>query len=321
MRSIRLHQFGAPDVLVAQETPMPKPAADEVLVRMEAAGINYLDVYQRSGAYPVSLPFTPGQEAAGTVTEVGSAVRLVAPGDRVAWLLVPGAYAEYSIVPEGRLVPVSPHLSMRVAAAILFQGVTAWEWTTAVYPIRAGQHVLVHAAGTGVGRLLVQMSRAQGAHVLGTADDARKLAAAEAAGAEVTALTQATNLSKAVREWTDGRGVDVVYDGVGGPTWDMSLSAVTLRGTVVSFGQAGGPLPNVDISTLGQRGSLTVIRPVLAHYLDPEELRAAACAVFDGVMAGTWEPVVDKIYSLDRASDAHRRLESGDARGKLLLVP
>ena len=322
MRSVRMKKFGAPDVLVVEETPMPKPGVDEVLVRMEAAGINYLDLYQRRGAYPVSLPFTPGQEAAGTVTEVGPGVRWVVPGDRVGWLLTPGAYAEYQVVPERWVVPVPPGLSMQVAAAILFQGITAWLWTRAVYPVRAGQHVLVHAAGTGVGRLLVQMSRAQGAHVFGTTDKAEKLAAATAAGAEATALTTSNNLFQVVRDWTGGLGVHVVYDGVGGPTWETSLSAVRIRGTVVSFGQAGGPVPNVDISILGQRGSLTLTRPVLADYLlTTEDRQAAARAVFDGVIANTWGPAIDKIYPLDEASDAHRRLESGDARGKILLVP
>ncbi len=322
MRAIQIQKIGGPEVLSLKDMAMPSVGAADVLVQMEATGVNYLDIYQRSGTYPVPLPFIPGVEAVGVVREVGPCVESFRSGDRVAWILIPGAYAEYTVVPEHRLIPVPRGLPVNTATAILFQGVTAWLWTTAVYPIRAGHHVLVHAAGTGVGRLLVQMSRAHGAHVFGTASNDEKATAATTAGANATALTTSPNLVSVVKDWTHGDGVDVVFDGVGGPTWETSLSVVKMRGTLVSFGQSGGPLPCLEIPVLGNRGSLTLIRPIMAHYLlTVQDLRMAAAAVFDGVMANRWSPLIERAYPLDQASEAHRRLESGDARGKLLLVP
>lgn len=309
-------------MLTLEDVTVSSVGAADVLVQMEVAGVNYLDIYQRSGAYPVPLPFIPGVEAVGVVSEVGPRVASFHPGDRVAWIGIPGAYAEYAVVPEHRLISMPAGLSVGTATAILFQGITAWLWTTVVYPIRAGHHVLVHAAGTGVGRLLVQMSRARGAHVFGTASHDDKATAAMAAGADATALTTSPNLVSIVQEWTHGDGVDVVFDGVGGPTWDISLSVVKMRGTLVSFGQSGGPLSCLEIPALGTRGSLTLIRPIMAHYLlTVQDLRMAAAAVFEGVMTNRWSPLIDQAYPLDRAFEAHRRLESGEARGKLLLVP
>jgi NADPH:quinone reductase len=323
VRAVVVKQTGGPEVLGVEEAEAPRPGPGEVGVDVEAAGVNFIDVYQRTGAYPRDLPFVAGSEGAGTVTEAGPDVEGLAVGDRVAWAMVPGAgYAERAVVPADRCVKVPGGVDSETAAAVVLQGMTAHFLSESTFPARSGQAALVHAAAGGVGLLLTQMLTAKGVRVLATTSTEEKAALAREAGAaEVVRYTEADVVAE-VRRLTDGRGVDVVYDGVGRSTFDASLDCLAPRGMMVLFGAASGPVPPFDPQDLNKKGSLFLTRPSLAHYIaSREELVERASSVFEKVAAGELDVRVGGRYGLEEAGRAHEDLEGRRTTGKLLVVP
>ncbi|MDR7517479.1 MAG: quinone oxidoreductase [Armatimonadota bacterium] len=322
MKAVRIHAHGGPEVLQYEEVPVPTPGPREVRVKVDAAGLNFLDTYHRTGLYQVSLPFTPGSEAAGVVDAVGPGVDDLRPGDRVAWAMYPGAYAEYAVVPAARLVPVPEGLDAHIAAAVMVQGMTAHYLTHSTYPLRAGRTVLVHAAGGGTGQILVQVCKRLGAVVVGTASSEEKARLAREAGADHVIRYDQEDFVEAVRRITGGRGVDVVYDGVGRATAEKDLDVLQPRGYLVLFGNASGAPPAISPLTLMAKGSLFVTRPSLGHYTATrEELLERARAVFGWVHRGEVRVRIARTYPLAAAADAHRALESRQLPGKALLLP
>ena len=322
MRAVRVHRHGGPEVLRVEEVALPEPGPGAVRIRVEAAGINFIDVYHRTGLYPASPPFTPGMEAAGTVDAVGPGVADVRPGDRVACAMVPGAYAEYLVAPADRCVPVPATLSAEQAAASLLQGMTAHYLARDTFPLREGHAALVHAAAGGTGLLLVQFAKRAGATVWGTVSTPEKAERAREAGADRVVLYAREDVVAAVREGTGGRGVDVVYDSVGRATFEQSLDCLRPRGMLVLYGQSSGKVPPVDLWVLQQKGSLYVTRPSLAHYTATrDELVHRAGAVFDAVARGELRVRIHRRYGLEEAAEAHADLEARRTTGKLLLVP
>lgn len=320
MKAIRMHQTGGPEVLATETLPDPVPAPGEVLIAVEAAGVNFIDCYHRSGLYPQPLPFTPGMEGAGTVHALGAGVTDWQIGDRAAWAGVSGSYAERIVVPADRLVPVPATLPAEQAAAALLQGLTARILTTETCPLAPGDRVLIHAGAGGMGRLLIQMARACGARVATTVGHADKIPLARAAGAERVIDRHHEDVLAACRDWTGGKGMRAVFDGIGAATFDTSLAALALRGMLVLFGQASGPVPPVDPARLAA-GSLFLTRPSLFHYIaEPAALRAHAAAVFAALGAGELQLLIHQTLPLSEAAAAHRALESGRTVGKLLLV-
>ncbi|MEU6130849.1 quinone oxidoreductase [Saccharopolyspora sp. NPDC047091] len=322
MRAIRIPAHGGPEVLEAAEADRPTPQSGELLVEVSAAGVNFIDTYQRSGLYSVPLPFTPGVEGAGTVREVGPDVTGFAPGDRIAWAMSPGGYAEQAVVPARGAVHVPDGVEDRTAAAAMLQGMTAHFLVDATHPIRPGETALVHAAAGGVGLLLTQLIKARGGNVIGTVSTDEKERLARAAGAdEIIRYTEA-DVAEEVRDLTDGRGVDVAYDGVGKDTFDGSLASLRPRGTLALFGASSGPVPPVDPQRLNSGGSLFLTRPSLAHHiLDREELDRRAREIFQAVRAGELDVRIGGTYPLDQARQAHEDLEGRRSTGKLLLLP
>lgn len=322
MKAIVVRAPGGPDALALAELPLPEPRAGEVVVRIAAAGVNYIDVYHRTGRYPLPVPFTPGQEAAGTVVTVGPDVSDVREGDRVAWVGVGGAYAEFAAVPAARLVPVPARLADRDAAACLLQGMTAHYLTHDTHPIRPGEWVLIHAGAGGVGLLLTQMANRLGAVVVTTVSTAEKEDASRDAGAQhVIRYTDADFVAE-VKRLTGGAGVQVVYDSVGRGTFEGSLRCLTPRGLLVLFGASSGPVPAFDPMTLGHQGSLFLTRPSLFHYVaDRASLLHRAEAVFHWAAEGALRQHVDRAVPLAEAARAHADLEARATLGKLLLLP
>ncbi|MEO6703956.1 MAG: quinone oxidoreductase [Jatrophihabitantaceae bacterium] len=320
---ITFQEQGAPEVLALVDCPVPTPAPDQVLVRVAAAGVNFVDLYQRSGAYTVQLPFTPGFEASGVVEQVGESVTEVAVGDRVAWFGSPGGYAEYCLVPAQRLLPVPDGLDLESAAAALIQGMTAHFLAHDVTEFGPGSTVLVHAAAGGVGALLCQYAVRRGARVIGTASGAVKAAAAHAAGAEHVVLDYSrSGFREQVRELTGGRGVDVVFDGVGLDTALEGLDCLRPRGMLVLFGQTSGAVEPIDPQLLSAKGSLFLTKASLSHYdTDRAAMLARAGAVFADVLAGRLRLRIHGSYLLADAALAHQALESRTAIGKVLLRP
>ncbi len=322
MHAIQVRTAGGPEVLRIADIATPEPGEGQVLVRIEAAGVNFIDVYHRTGFYPLPLPFTPGQEGAGVVERVGPGVVTCRTGDRVGFAGVMGAYAEFAVVPAERLVPLPEDVSGRDAAAVLLQGLTAHYLATTTFPLAAGQVCLVHAAAGGVGLLLVQIAELRGARVIGTVGTEEKAQAARRAGADDVIVYTRDDVVQAVRRLTNGRGVNVVYDGVGQATLTKSLECLARRGTLVSFGQASGPAPPVDPLTLSRHGSLYLTRPVLAdHIATREELLARAGDVLRWVAGRLLAVQVHGTYALADAPSAHRELESRRTVGKVLLTP
>jgi NADPH2:quinone reductase len=323
MRAIRVHRHGGPEALTLETLNSPDPAPGQILVRMEAAGINFIDVYQRSGLYPVQTPFTLGQEGAGIVERVGAGVSAPAVGERVAWSGPMGAYAEYAVVPADRVVRVPDGVSGAQAAAVMLQGMTAHYLVCTTYPLGPDDTCLVHAAAGGVGQLLCQMARMRGARVIGTVGDDAKAALAREAGAHEVINYRATeNLAHEVRQLTGGRGVQVVYDGVGQATFEASLASLAPRGMMVTFGNASGPVPAFEPLKLSQKGSLFLTRPKLQDYIAQRaELERRAGEVLGWVRDGKLVLRIWKTYPLAAAADAHRALESRATTGKLLLLP
>ncbi len=322
MKAIRVQQTGGPEVLRIEEVPDPTPAAGEVLVQVEAAGVNFIDVYHRTGLYRLARPFTPGQEGAGTVLDTGPGVAAFAPGERVAWEGITGSYAQKASVPASRLVPLPDAVTTRQAAAIMLQGMTAQYLASATFPLQPGDTCLVHAAAGGVGLLLCQIAKQRGATVIGTAGTHEKAALARGAGADHVVVYTEDDFEDEVRRITGGAGVRVVYDSVGNSTFQKSLNCLAPRGLLALFGQSSGPVAPVDPQLLNQRGSLFLTRPSLRHYVAArEELLARAGDVLGRLTAGTLRLRIDRELPLAAAGEAHRLLESRATSGKLLLIP
>jgi NADPH2:quinone reductase len=322
MKAIQVSQTGGPEALVLVELPAPQPKANEALVQIKAAGVNFIDVYFREGRYPAQLPFVNGQEAAGVVTEIGSDVTEIQPGDRVAYTGALGSYAEYAVVPAARLVKIPDDLSFEQAAAAMLQGMTAHYLLHSTYKLRAGETALIHAAAGGVGLLLVQMAKKIGARVIGTAGTPAKAQLARDAGADDCIVYTEADFETETRRLTDGKGVNVVYDGVGKATFENGLNVLLPRGYMVLFGGSSGAVRPFDLIKLSQKGSLFVTRPTLAHYTATrEELEWRANDVLQWIAAGDLKLRIHKTYPLAEAAQAHRDLEGRKTTGKLLLVP
>ena len=322
MQAIRVHRFGGPEVLQVEDVPIPDPGPGEALIKVEAAGINFVDVYHRAGLYPGQLPLTLGREAAGTVERVGAGVTSCRPGDRVVSETVRGAYAQYAVAAAGRLVPVPAEVSSRLAAAVLLQGMTAHYLAYATYRLARGDTCLIHAAAGGLGLLLCQIASRIGARVIGTVSTEEKAALARDAGAhEVILYTKADFLDE-VRRLTGGAGVQVVYDSVGRTTFLKGLDCLARRGMMVLCGQSSGPVEPFDPQLLNAKGSLFVTRPTLAHYTATRaELLERAGEVLQWVAEGALEVRIGGDFPLARAADAHRELEARRTTGKVLLIP
>lgn len=323
MKAVVVKKHGGPEVLGYEDVPEPEPKAGEALVRVAAAGVNYIDTYHRSGLYPTEPPFTLGLEGAGEVVAVGEGVEEVKPGDYVAWASVPGSYAEYVVAPVEELVPVNVTLvEARVAAAAMLQGMTAHYLTHSTFPLEEGQTALVHAAAGGVGLLLVQMAKMRGARVIGTAGTGEKAHLAKEAGADEVIVYTREDFVERTKELTGGEGVHVVYDGVGKATFDGDLDVLRLRGYLVLFGQSSGPVPPVDLQVLNRKGGLFVTRPSLAHYTATrEELLWRAESVLSWIGQNNLQVRIGATYPLAEAAQAHRDLEGRRTTGKLILVP
>jgi NADPH2:quinone reductase len=322
MKAVRVHQYGGPEVLKSDDVPVPEPKAGEARVKVEAIGLNYIDIYQRTGLYQLPLPFTLGREAAGRVDTVGPNVTDVKAGDRVAYAMEPGAYAEYAVVPAWKLVPLPAKLDSRSAAATMLQGMTAHYLTYSTYPVKQGDVVLVHAAAGGVGLLLIQIAKRLGATVLGTVSSEEKARLAREAGADEVILYNRVDFAAEAKRLTQGAGVHVVYDSVGRTTFEKSLDCLRPRGYLALFGQSSGPVPDFDLGKLAAKGSLFVTRPTLLHYMsDRRELLERANNLFNWIAAGQLKLRIDKTFPLTEVAEAHRQMEARKTTGKVLLMP
>ena len=304
------------------ELPVPEPKADEAVVKVAAAGVNFIDVYHREGRYKVPLPFVPGQEGAGAVTAVGANVKSVKKGDRVAWTGLLGGYAQFAAIPADRLVPIPAGVDDQQAAAAMLQGMTAHYLSHDTFPLKRGEAALVHAAAGGVGLLLVQMAHNIGAHVIGTVSTDAKAKPAREAGADEIILYSQSDFEAETRRLTENKGVHVVYDSVGKTTFEKGLNVLRPRGMMVLFGGSSGAVPPFDLIALSQKGSLYVTRPTLVNYIaNRDELLARSSAVFNMMAAGKLKLRIEHTYPLADAQRAHRDLEARKTTGKLLLVP
>jgi NADPH:quinone reductase len=322
MKAIQVKQTGGPEVIETVELPLPQPKPNEALVKLAAAGVNFIDVYHREGRYKVPLPFVPGQEGAGVVTAVGAEVRSMKTGDHVAWAALLGAYAEYDAVPADRLVPIPAGVTDQQAAAAMLQGMTAHYLSHDTYALKRGDTALVHAAAGGVGLLLTQMAHNIGARVIATVSTEEKSKLARAAGADEIIFYTQSDFEAETKRLTGGKGVDVVYDSVGKTTFEKGLNILRPRGMMVLFGGTSGPVPPLDLIVLSQKGSLFVTRPTLGHYtITRDELMSRAGAVFGMIAAGKLKLRIEHIYPLAQAQQAHRDLEGRKTTGKLLLIP
>lgn len=322
MKAIRVHQQGGREMLVLEEIPVPEPGPGEVRVKVAAAGLNFIDVYQRSGQYKMPLPFTPGMEAAGVVDALGAGVHGVHVGERVAYCMVSGAYADYAIAPAARLVPVPDAVGMEQAAALMVQGMTAHYLALSTYPLKPGDTALVHAGAGGAGRLLVQIAKRCGARVLATVGSQEKAVLARSAGADEVILYNEVDFEAVVKEVTGGKGVEVVYDSVGKTTFDKSLSCLRPRGYMVLYGQASGAVGPFDPQILNAKGSLFLTRPSLGHYLlTRDELLSRSGDLFDWLAAGELDVRIDQVFPLAQAADSHAYIEDRRTMGKVVLRP
>jgi NADPH2:quinone reductase len=322
MKAILVSDTGGPEVLKYIEIETPKPKPGEALVTIAAIGVNYIDVYHRTGLYKLPTPFTPGSEAAGTVEALGDGVTDVAIGDRVAYAMAPGAYAEYAAVPASKLVKIPDAVDFTTAAAAMLQGMTAHYLVTSTYQLKPGDGALVHAAAGGVGLLLLQVARVIGARVFGTVSTEEKAKLARDAGADHVIIYTSEDFESEVKRLTEGRGVQVVYDSVGKDTYLKSLRVLAPRGMLVLFGQSSGPVPAFDPALLAQGGSLFLTRPSLAHYtLNRKELMWRAQDVLGWAMIGQLKIRIHGTFPLRDAAEAHRQLEGRKTTGKVLLIP
>jgi NADPH:quinone reductase len=322
MKAIVVENTGGPESLVYQDHETPAPKAGEALVKLEAVGLNYIDVYHRTGLYPLPRPFIPGMEAAGTVEALGEGVSEVAVGDRVAYAMYPGAYAEYAAVPAGKLVKIPDGVTAQQAAATMLQGMTAHYLVTSTYALKAGDTALIHAAAGGVGLLLIQLAKRIGARAIGTVSTEAKVQLAREAGADDVILYTEQDFEAETRRLTGGKGVQVVYDSVGQTTFLKSLNSLAPRGMLALFGQSSGPVASFDPALLAQKGSLFLTRPSLAAYAATrEELLWRAGELFDWINAGELKLRIEKTFPLADAAEAHRQLEGRKTTGKVLLLP
>ncbi len=322
MKAIQVKQSGGPEVLEVDEVPVPQPKENEAVVKLAAAGVNFIDVYQREGRYKLPLPFIAGQEGAGTVTAVGSNVTTLKVGDRIAWAGVQGSYAEYQATPADRLVRIPEGVSDRDAAAAMLQGMTAHYLSHDTFPLKRDDTALIHAAAGGVGLLLVQMAHNIGARVIGTVSTEEKAKLARDAGADEIIFYAKTDFEAETRRLTGGKGVDVVYDGVGKDTFEKGLNVLRPRGYMVLFGGSSGAVAPFDPIVLSTKGSLFLTRPMLApHIATSEELQARAGAVLGMIASGKVKLRVEHTYPLAQAAQAHHDLQRRKTTGKLLLLP
>ena len=321
MHAILVSKTGGPEVLEYIEVERPRPKAGEALVRIEAIGVNFVDCYHRTGLYKLPLPLTAGSEAAGVVEEVGEGVDTVKKGDRVAYAMVPGAYAEYAVVPAWKLVAIPDGVDARTAAASMLQGLTAHYLAISTYPLKSGDTALVHAAAGGVGGILVQVAKMRGARVIGTTSTEEKAKVARGDGADEVILYTTADFETETMRLTGGKGVNVVYDGVGKTTFDKSLACVGLRGTLALYGQSSGPVPPFDPARLAKVGAF-LTRPSLGHYTATrEELLWRAGEVLSWIRDAKVKIRIDRVLPLRDAAEAHRLLEGRKTMGKILLVP
>jgi NADPH2:quinone reductase len=321
MKAILVREPGGPEKMELAEVPTPVPGPQQALVRVASSGVNFIDVYFRTGLYKADRPIALGSEASGVVEAVGPGVTEVAPGDRVAYAMARGSYAEYAVVPSAMLVKLADDLDFQTAAAAMLQGMTAHYLTHSTYPLKAGETCLVHAAAGGAGGLVVQLARMLGARVFGTVSTEEKAAIARAHGADEVILYTKQEFDVEVKRLTAGRGVDVVYDSVGAATFERSLNSLRPRGMLALFGQSSGPVPPVDLNILNGKGSLYVTRPSLGHHvLTRDELLWRAGDVLKWVGSGKVRLRIDRAYPLAEAAAAHRDLEGRRTAGKLLLT-
>lgn len=324
MKAIQITETGGPEVLKFREVPTPNPKPDEALVKLNAVGVNFIDVYFREGRHPSPLPFVPGQEAAGEVVEIGSAVNSVRVGDRVVYTGIRGSYAQYAAVPQNRLLHIPDGFTFEDAAAVLLQGLTAHYLTHSTYPLREGETILVHAAAGGVGLLLVQMAKNIGACVIGTVSTAEKAQLARDAGADHVILYTQSDFESETKKITDGVGVHVVYDSVGKTTFEKGLNVLRARGYMILYGASSGPVAPLDpmILSENEKGSLALVRPSVAHYIaTTDELQGRAAAVFRIVNSKEVKVRIARRYALADARKAHEDLQNRRTTGKLLLIP
>lgn len=322
MKAIRMHATGGTEVLRVEDMPVPAPGPGQVVIRVEAAGVNFADVYQRKGLYPAPLPFTLGREAAGVVERVGEGVTACRAGDRVVSENVAGGYAEYAVAAAERVVPIPDHVGSKVAAALILQGITAHYLATSTYPIRSGDTCLIHAAAGGVGLLLCQIARRLGARVIGTVSTEEKARLAREAGAHEVILYNDEDFQAATKRITGGAGVQVVYDSVGRTTFLKGLDCLVPRGMMVLYGQSSGPVAPLDPQLLNQKGSLFLTRPTINHYLlTRAELVRRSEDLFAWVADGSLSVRIGREFPLDRAADAQEELEGRRTTGKVLLIP
>ena len=322
MKAVRIHAPGGPEVLKYEDVPEPQPKAGEAVVKVDAAGLNYIDVYYRSGQYKAELPMTLGLEAGGTVTAVGPNVTEVRVGDKVAYTGVAGAYAQDAAVPAQRLVVLPAGVSTRQGAAAMLQGMTAHYLACSTYPLKRGDTCLVHAAAGGVGLLLCQIAKMRGARVIGTVSTEAKAKLAREAGADEVILYTTQDFEAEVKRLTSGRGVQVVYDSVGKTTFEKGLSCLAPRGLMALYGQSSGPIGTFDPQVLNQKGSLFLTRPSLVHHVATrEELLQRAGEVLGWIRDGKLRLRTEFEFPLKDAAEAHRALEGRKTTGKVLLIP
>lgn len=322
MKAIQVQKTGGPEVLTLVDLPVPRPKPNEVIVKIAASGVNFIDVYFREGRYPAQLPFVDGQEGAGTVTEVGSEVKSVKTGDHVAYSNVLGSYAEYASVPADKLVKVPVGLSDEQAAAAMLQGMTAHYLVYSTYPLKKGETALIHAAAGGVGLLLVQMAKNIGARVIGTAGSDEKAKLAKDAGADEVIVYTKQDFEAETKRLTDNKGVHVIYDGVGKSTFEQDLNLLRPRGYLALFGASSGAVPPFDPIRLAQKGSLFLTRPSLMHYVATrDELEKRAGDVLGWIAAGKLKLRIAHKYKLQDAQQAHKDLENRKTTGKALIIP
>ncbi len=322
MKAVQIKQIGSPEAMEVVELPQPVPGAKQALVKVAASGINFIDVYFRTGHYKADLPFTPGMEAAGVVEAVGPEVTEVKVGDRVAYAMARGSYAEYAVVPAWQLVKTPDELDLKVAAAAMLQGMTAHYLTHSTYPLKKGDTALLHAAAGGAGLLVAQMAKTRGARVIGTVSTDAKAALATEAGADDIVFYTRQDFEVEVKRLTGDRGVDVVYDSVGKTTFLKDLNCLRPRGMMALFGQSSGPVDPLDPALLAAKGSLFLTRPSLMQYAATrEELLWRANDVLKWIQSGALKVRIDKTYRLADAPQAHRDLEGRKTSGKILLLP
>jgi len=322
MKAIRVHETGGPEVLRLEEMETPEPGQGEVRVKVTAAGLNFIDIYFRTGSYPLEPPFTPGSEAAGVVDAVGPGVTEFGPGDRVAYAMRPGSYAEEAVVPARMLVPVPDAVDMETAAAVMLQGMTAHYLAVSTYPLQEGEICLIHAAAGGVGHLLVQVAKLRGARVIGTVSTEEKAELARRYGADHVIRYTEEDFEDETLRLTDGVGVHVVYDSVGKTTFHKSLSCLRTRGYMVLFGASSGAVEPIDPQILNRGGSLFLTRPSLGHYIaERDELVLKGFYLFGWIESGELEVRVDRTFPLAEAGAAQTYMESRKTKGKVLLVP